>query len=201
MLLVSAALVLVSVLVALLFAMLAELSHRVNALTLGSDQAAYEVATGVPVGIRPSAWPDNLRQVGELSMSAVLVLSAACGTCRRIAMTLTPKETFGCPLLLLVTGATVSSATELIAGQPIDGFPHHIDPSGSYAQDTLSVTTSPCLLLLERGVVTAAFFGNCSRPAGEVYAGAGWGGVQGPVVKSWRSTSRRLMPCLPAVWR
>lgn len=42
---------------------------------------------------------------------------------------------------------------------------------------------------------------NCSRPAGEVYAGAGWGGVQGPVVKSWRSTWRRLMPCLPAVWR
>ena len=49
--------------------------------------------------------------------------------------------------------------------------------------------------------LTPDLYRNCSRPAGEVYAGAGWGGVQGPVVKSWRSTSRRLMPCLPAVWR
>ena len=30
---------------------------------------------------------------------------------------------------------------------------------------------------------------------------AGWGGIQGPVVKSCRRASSRLLPCLPAVWR
>lgn len=144
----------------MLFAMIGELAGRVEGAS-GAKATSLAPLEEARLGQRPVVWP---RELGEFSDAPgqpmmLLVLSASCRSCARLAKQLVDgrAEWAGRLQGLVISAASLDRAREFQEAHGLYGFRCFLDDEGSWVTGEFGVQTSPVALLLRDGRLDAAY--------------------------------------------
>ncbi len=144
----------------MLFAMVGEVAGRVGGSD-GTGSRSLVPLEEAELGRRPVVWPDEL---GELSESPgqpalLLVLSASCRSCSRVARQLVDKreEWAGRLQGVVISAASLDRARQFQSANDLHGFRLFLDDGGDWVTSEFGVQTSPSALLLRDGQLDAAY--------------------------------------------
>ncbi|MDQ1018612.1 hypothetical protein [Streptomyces afghaniensis] len=154
--LLSVALLVLTVAVALLFAMMGELSSRVP--DPGEEKSVVPLPDAT-LGIAPADWPDALRAHMYRGRRVLLVLSPVCATCSKVGEELShlATEELGDQYTLIVSSGSAEAGAEFVARHALQKIPHYVDEGGTWTIGSLGVNSSPAALVFEEGVLTDAY--------------------------------------------
>jgi len=139
-----------------LFAMFGELSSRVA--VGGSRSRGTEIRTleKAELGRVPDSWPAGLPARPD-RISALLVLSSACGSCADIAGQLTDGHTDWQDMGIVLSTSHGDTGQDFIMRYGLSRFPHYIDVGGDWVSGQFGVRFSPSALIFSDGRLQAAY--------------------------------------------
>ncbi|MEU1006174.1 hypothetical protein [Streptomyces tibetensis] len=154
--LISVALLVLTVAVALLFAMMGELSSRVP--DPGEEQSVVPLRDAT-LGVAPADWPDALGAHMDRGRRVLLVLSPVCATCSKVGEELShlATEELGDQYRLIVSSGSAEAGAEFVSRHALQKIPHYVDEGGTWTVGSLGVNSSPSALVFEEGVLTDAY--------------------------------------------
>lgn len=179
--LIFALIVLITLAVVALFAMMGDLTSRVEAMANRStnargDSAVNDWATvleNFPTERPPAWWPAEFSHLPDIDQSVVIVLSTSCGSCAHFAdgdlgslSHLSPCLIISCP--------TPDRAREFLKRHPFESsqWPIYVDHMGDWSREQLGIDVSPSAVLFHRGQPISAFAMSSPASLAEVVAEA-----------------------------
>lgn len=154
--LLSVALLVLAIAVALLFAMMGELSSRVPGA--GEEQSVAPLGD-VTLGVAPADWPDALRAPMGRGRGVLLVLSPVCATCNKVGEELSrlAAQDIGDHYGLIVSASSGEAGAAFVSRYALEKMPHYVDEGGVWTVGSLGVNSSPAALVFDEGVLTDAY--------------------------------------------
>lgn len=137
--------------VALLFAMCAELASRISAAEAGGGKALAEEPYARPVDrpgvfLRPDvSWPPSLASVSSRASFLLVVLSTSCTSCRDVARQLGDGwgDRVHGGLGVVISTPSASTGDRFVADFHLDALPYLIDEDGDWTMTSLGLSLSP----------------------------------------------------------
>jgi hypothetical protein len=155
-------LLLLVVAIVVLFAMLGELASRIPAAA--EPERAVRPLDRARIGAAPAEWPAPLEDLLAQSRQAtamLVVLSTSCATCQTVAEQIAQEQRYaGRPkpgFAVLVSCAAAGMGEEFVERHGLEAVPHFVDAGGRWVSNSFGISVSPCVLLVENGVLTSAF--------------------------------------------
>ncbi len=137
--------------VALLFAMCAELASRISAAEAGGGKASVEDPYARPVDrpgvfLRPDmSWPPSLASVSSRASFLLVVLSTSCTSCRDVARQLGDgwADRVHGGLGVVISTPSASTGERFVTDFHLDALPYLIDEDGDWTMTSLGLSLSP----------------------------------------------------------
>ncbi|MDQ2956124.1 MAG: hypothetical protein M3Y42_04055 [Actinomycetota bacterium] len=156
----SAVLLVLALAVVMLFAMIGELASRVEESGHGVQKSLMPLEEA-QLGHRPSRWPAELGELPESATqsAAVLVLSASCRSCGKLAKQLVSERSEWAPRLhgVVISAASLDRAREFQQTNELYGFNLFLDDGGEWTTGEFGIQTSPVALMMRDGRLDAAY--------------------------------------------
>jgi hypothetical protein len=142
-----------------LFAMMGELSSRVPEPGATQRDTTVRPVEEARIGHAPGVWPEGLPDPAGADL---LVLSTACGSCKRVAEQLRadPAHAAWPELAVVVSTAGRQTGEDFVAAHGLDRFPHYVDEAGEWTLGEFGVQISPTALVFRSGKLTSAYVFN-----------------------------------------
>ncbi len=156
----SVVLLILALAVVMLFAMYGELAARVQAGGGGSSKSTLIPLDEAKLGRSPDRWPTEFGLLSQADVPVgVLVLSASCRSCARVAAQLVAGgETWRGKLLgVVISAASLDRAQEFQAANGLTDFTCYLDDGGEWVTGEFGVQSSPVALIMRSGKLDAAY--------------------------------------------
>jgi hypothetical protein len=145
-----------------LFAMLGEVSARLDSTGSGRGQGFIRLLDQVSVGHAPQDWPEPVREMALAERSLALVLSTTCSSCVEVAAQLRaePKPIPGYDLYIVISTSDPAQGLAFVEHHGIEGVPYFVDELGQWVTREFNLRHSPSALLFHRGRLTSGVLFN-----------------------------------------
>lgn len=155
----SVVLLILALAVVMLFAMYGELAARVESGGSGR-KSTLVVLDEARLGRRPDRWPTEFGLLPQADVPVgVLVLSASCRSCARVASQLvSASDSWRGKLLgVVISAASIERAQEFQAANDLTGFTCYLDDGGEWVTGEFGIQSSPVALIMRSGKLDAAY--------------------------------------------